>query len=261
MTRKHLVELEDLPWFPAILRDGGTAFLEFAERMSGHGRMLMPPLARALQETGATRIVDLCSGGGGPVASMADELARAGHTLPVVLTDRYPNLPAFEHAASGSAGRVTGWAESVDATAVPPSLSGFRTVFNAFHHFPPQLARAVLQDAVNQAQPIGVFEVVSREAPMLLGILLTPITVTLSMPFWRPFRWPWIVWTWLLPVMQPFVLWDGLVSWLRIYSVDELRALVETLDAPGWKWDIGTIQFGNAPLHGTYLIGTPPVRT
>lgn len=260
MSRMQLVELEDLPWFPRVLRDGGTAFLEFAEKLSGHGRMLVGPLERALDATGETRLVDLCSGGGGPAAVIADELAKRGRKVTVTLTDLYPNTHAFEHAARNSQGAVTGRAEPVDATAVPADLQGFRTIWNAFHHFPPELARKVLADAVAQRQPIGVFEVVSRELPMLLGLLLTPITVTLSLPFWRPFRWPWLVWTWLLPVMQPFVLWDGIVSWLRIYSTDELNALVADLDAPDWVWEIGAIKLGNAPLHGTYLVGYPKPR-
>ena len=79
----HLVELEDLPWFPAILRDGGTAYLEFAARMAGHAQLLAPVLERALRTTGAHQIVDLCSGGGGPVRGLADELvhraAEVGH--------------------------------------------------------------------------------------------------------------------------------------------------------------------------------------
>lgn len=53
MRRMQLMELEDLPDCPAVLRDGGTAFLELAERMSGHGRMLLAPLERALDATGA----------------------------------------------------------------------------------------------------------------------------------------------------------------------------------------------------------------
>jgi hypothetical protein len=256
----QLVELEDLPWFPAILRDGGTCFLEFAERMSGHGRMLVPPLERALDATGETHLSDLCAGGGGPAATIADELAKRGRTVTVTLTDLYPNTPAFERAAQASPGIVMGRAEPVDATAVPAELRGFRTIFNAFHHFPPALAKQILADAVRQRQPIGVFEVVSRELPMLLGLLITPISVTLSMPFWRPFRWPWLLLTWVIPVMQAFILWDGLVSWLRIYSVEELRALVADLDAPDWEWDIGTIQLGKAPLHGTYLVGYPKPR-
>jgi hypothetical protein len=258
MKRMQLIELEDLPWFPAVLRDGGTAFLALAERMSGHGRMLVGPLERALDATGETRIIDLCSGGGGPAATLADELKKRGRDVTVTLTDLYPNTAAFAHAASTSAGRVIGIAEPVDATAVPATLQGFRTVWNAFHHLPPDAARKVLADAVAQGQPIGVFEVVSRELPMLAGLLLTPVTVTLTMPFWRPFRWEWVLWTWLVPLMQPFALWDGLVSWLRIYSVDELRELVAGLEAPGWTWDIGTIKLGAAPLHGTYLVGYPP---
>jgi hypothetical protein len=189
---------------------------------------------------------------------MADELKKRGLSVQVTLTDLYPNIPAFQWAASQSAGDVRGLERPVDAAAVPPELQGLRTIFNAFHHFEPAQARLVLQDAVDQGQPIAVFEVVSRELPMLLGLLLSPLSVTLSMPMWRPFRWPWLIWTWLVPVMQPFVLWDGLVSWLRIYSPDELRALVATLKAPGWEWDIGQVKLGDAPLHGTWLIGYPP---
>ena len=150
-----------------------------------------------------------------------------------------------------------GWQTLVDGTKVPADLRGVRTIWNAFHHFRPEQARSILQNAVADRQGIAVFEVVSHELPRLLGLLMTPISVTLSMPLWRPFRWQWLLWTWLVPVMQLFVMWDGIVSWLRIYSVKELEALVADIDAPHWVWDIGTIQLGNAPLHGTYLVGYP----
>lgn len=261
MKRLQLVELEDLPWFPRVLRDGGTAFLELVARVSGHGRMMLPPLERALDATGESRLVDLCSGGGGPAAMIVDELARRDRRVSVTLTDLYPNLPAFEHAARKRDGAIRGHAEPVDATAVPPELKGFRTVFNAFHHLPPEAARKALADAVAQRQPIGVFEIVSRELPMLAALLFLPVAVTASVPFWRPFRWSWLFWTWLVPVMQPFVLWDGLVSWLRIYSEEELRELVAQIDAPpDWVWEIGTVKLGRAPIHGTYLVGYPRPR-
>lgn len=257
MPRVHLLELEDQPWFPAILRDGGTAFLAFAERMSGHGRGMAEPLVRALEATGATHLVDLCSGGGGPAAVMVDELARRGHEVTVTLTDLYPNPEAFAWSAALAPGRVTGLPSPVDARAVPRELVGLRTIFNAFHHFRPDDARRVLQNAVDAGQPVAVFEVVSREAPMLLGLLGAPITATLSFPLWRPFRWAWLPFI-LLPVLQLFILWDGLVSWLRIYSEPELRALAASLDAPGWTWDIGKVRHGDTPLHGTFLVGVPP---
>lgn len=254
MKRMHLVELEDLPWFPAVLRDGGTAYLEFAVRSSGHAKALIPTVLRGLAAASATRMIDLCSGGGGPVRLVTDALPTP---IDVVLTDLYPNPAAFAHAAEGSKARIEGRTQPVDATDVPQDLVGFRTIFNAFHHFRPEVARKVLADAVAKRQPIGVFEVVSREPLMLLAMLLTPLSVTLSMPGWRPFRWQWVLWTWLIPLMQPFVLWDGLVSWLRIYSVEELRELVAGIDSPDWEWEIGTIKLGSAPAHATYLLGRP----
>ncbi len=257
MKRLHLVELEDLPWFPGILRDGGTSYLEFAVRVSGHAKLLAPKLQEALAATGSTEIVDLCSGGGGPVRILAEELAARGKPVTVKLTDAYPNAPALQHAAEGSNGRITWEPTPVDATAVPASLTGFRTIFNAFHHFRPDTARRILADAARARRPIGVFEVVSREPLPLIGMLTAPLMVMLTMPLWRPFRWQWILWTWLVPVMPLFVVWDGVVSWLRIYGEDELRELVAGIDAPGWTWDIGRIRLGNAPAHATYLIGRP----
>jgi hypothetical protein len=257
MKRIHLVELEDLPWFPAVLRDGGTSYLELVLRLSGHARMLAPTLAAAMKRTGSTEIVDLCSGGGGPVRIVVDALAEGGLPVTARLTDLYPNTPAHAHIAAASGGRISFERAPVDATAVPANLKGFRTIFNAFHHFQPDAARRILADAMHARQPIGVFEVVSREPLPLFGMFTAPLGVTLTMPFWRPFRWQWILWTWIVPIMPLFVVWDGLVSWLRVYGEDELRELISGLNDPGYTWEIGRIRLGDAPAHATWLIGTP----
>lgn len=257
MRRLHLVELEDLPWFPAVLRDGGTTYLEFAVRLSGHAKALVPTLAAALRRTQNTEIVDLCSGGGGPVRVIADELARTGTPVSVRLTDFFPNLRAFARAAAGSDGRISFEPVPVDAAHVPAHLTGFRTLFNAFHHFRPADARSILADAAAAGRPIGVFEVVSRGPLSLFGMLTAPLGALLTVPFWRPFRWSWLFWSWVVPVLPLFILWDGLVSWLRIYGVEELRELVADIDAPDYTWDIGRIQLGKAPAHAIYLIGRP----
>ncbi len=147
--------------------------------------------------------------------------------------------------------------EPVDATAVPRELDGFRTLWNAFHHFRPDAARRILADAVAARRPIAVFEVVSRELLPLLGLLLSPLNVLVAMPFVRPRRWSWLFFTYVVPVIPLFVLWDGVVSWLRIYSERELRELVSGIDARAWRWDIGRVRLGRAPAHATYLIGMP----
>jgi hypothetical protein len=79
------------------------------------------------------------------------------------------------------------------------------------------------------------------------------------MPFVRPFRWSGLFFTYVLPVLPLLVVFDGLVSCLRVYSVAELEALAAEVEAarPGYRFETGRIRIGRAPVHATYLIGTP----
>lgn len=256
--RMQLVELEDLPWFPSVMRDAGTAFIALAARVAGHAAMLVPKIEEALARSGTTDLVDLCVGGGGPLPVVVASLRARGWTGTAWASDLYPNRPAMARLAAESDGAIRPRPDPVDATAVPADLPGLRVIFNAFHHFPPDKARAVLEDAVRSGRPIAVFEIVSREPLPLLGLLMSPLNFALALPFLRPFHWAWVPLTYVVPALPAFVFWDGIVSWLRIYSVGELQALVADLDAPGWTWDIGRIQLGSAPAHATYLVGVPP---
>jgi hypothetical protein len=258
MNRIQLVELEDLPWFPRLFRDAGTGFLELMVRVSGHAKVLVPKVEEALRRAGETRVIVLAAGGGGPMGIVADELERRGLRIDGVLTDLYPNVPKLEAVAAASAGKLRVVRESVDAAKIPEHTRGLRLLFNAFHHFDRPLALSVLRAAVRDGQPIAIFEVVSREALPLVGMLMAPLNFALTLPLQRPFRWGWLPFTFLLPLLPAFVLFDGVVSWLRIWSVPELKGLVAELDAPGWTWDIGLIRLGGAPAHATYLVGVPP---
>lgn len=126
-------------------------------------RPLLPKIRSIIQSLHADRIIDLCSGGTGPLLSL-QKLLRTAHSQPlkVLLTDKYPNLPAFRRAAEASGGTVSFVDESVDATEVPEELAGFRTLFGSFHHFQPGVAREILRDVALKKQGIGVFEYTER---------------------------------------------------------------------------------------------------
>jgi hypothetical protein len=51
------------------------------------------------------------------------------------------------------------------------------------------------------------------------------------------------------------LLFDVIVSLLRLYSVEDLRDLTAGLDQ--YDWDIGTVRARPVPLWTTYLIGIP----
>jgi hypothetical protein len=256
MPRLHLFEWEDFPWFPAVLRDAATAYLRRAVEVTGQADRLAPKLAEAVRRARAERIVDLCSGGAGPMVALARALETQEARVPVTLTDLYPNVPALEEAVRVSEGAVAFERESVDATRVPAELTGMRTLFNAFHHFRPEAARAILEDAVSARQPIAVFEVVSRDPAALFGILFAPLAVLLLMPTIRPLKSSWLLFTYVIPLVPLLVLWDGVVSCLRVYSPEELEKLVEGLPADGYRWEIGRLPIGG-PAKATYLLGRP----
>jgi len=258
MKRLHLIELEDLAGFPTPIRDGITDFLEYAVVVSNLYKPIIPRLERVLKTLRIQRIVDLCSGGGGPWKSLQTHLAplREGQTT-VCLTDRYPNVAALTELKQDSQGRLDFVATSISAMNVPAELEGFRTLFSSFHHFPPEQARAILEDAVVKRQGIAIFESTQRHPLFLLYMLFTPILVLLSAPFIRPFKWQRLFWTYLIPAIPLAVMFDGIVSCLRTYTVAELTELTQGLGDGAYEWEMGVERLGFLPVGVTYLIGYP----
>jgi hypothetical protein len=257
MRRRQLVELEDLPWCPKAVRDGGTDWLGFMANGTRAFTPIAPKLRAAMAATGTSNVLDLCSGGGGPWLTLERELATSG-PVKVTLSDRFPNVTAFRHAARRSDGRLAFSEDSVDATDVPPAFDGVRTMFNAFHHFPPPVARAILADAVRKRRAIGVFEAITHRGIGLAAMPLQVPAMLLFTPFVRPFKWSRLLLTYLLPLIPLIVLFDGTVSMCRVYLGDELRELVAAV--PGhetFAWEIGTAPMPGLPVGLTYLVGVP----
>lgn len=238
-----------------------TDFLRFLMETFAPYRGAAPILARTLSGLNDVRVIDLCSGGGGPWLDLVRRIpAVAGPAPRVRLTDRFPNLAAFARLWTASDGAIEGETEPVSATAVPARLTGFRTLFTALHHFPPGAAHAILADAVRARQGIAAFEVTRRTPLALLGILFLPLLVLLFTPFIRPFSWSRLLWTYLVPVLPLAVWFDGTVSCLRTYTPQELGNLVQDLQ-DGYTWEIGTVRSAPFPSRVTYLVGLPQTRS
>ena len=253
----HLFELEDQPWFPAIIRDLATDYIHFVEVTFQLCRPVVPLLADAFRSTASRHVIDLCSGGGGPIPALQHALAAEGLELRFTLTDRFPNLPAFRRAKERSQGKIEFIREPVDARAIPTSLRGFRTMFNSFHHFRPAEAKTVLRDAAEAGQPIGIFEIPERALVLILLTALTPLLVALATPFIRPFEWRRIFWTYVLPAVPLTCAWDGIVSQLRAYTAAELLEISKDIAPGSFVWRAGRVSIPTTPGHVTYLLGYP----
>lgn len=259
MRRLHLFEWEDQPWFPHLWRNYLTdilqyTFTKFAPRMPIVARLIGTLLDRA----GTDCIVDLCSGSTGPLLWFRQVLEEErGRPVHLLLTDRYPNVRAFAAAQASSNGRVAFRADSIDATAVPDELEGVCTMFLAFHHFRPEAARRILENAAVQKRAIAVFDVTERSVKALLATPLFPVVALVVTPFVRPFRLGRLFWTYLLPVVPLGVFWDGLVSCLRTYTVAELKEMTASIGARDYAWEVGRARVTGTLAQVTYLAGYP----
>lgn len=250
MQRLHLFELEDLPWFPRPIRDGGTDVLDFAFARMGFYRPLVSELIALMETTGQRRLVDLCSGGGGGALQMVTMLREAGHgDLELVLTDRFPNAAAIARVQGLGDPTVRWHPAPVDAFHVPPELpAGIRTMYGALHHFRPQDVQRLIQAAVDDGVPLAFFDVaappVLRKVPgVIVSLLAVPNMLglftasLLAVPFVRPWSASRLLLTYAVPAIPMLFAWDGMVSGLRAYTPEELLALAHGVrGSEGYAW-------------------------
>ena len=253
LPRVQLFEWEDLEWFPHAIRDLALDYLGFLEVRFALHKPVLPLLRRMFEETGTLKVVDLCSGRGGMVLALYEALASQGINVEFALTDKFPNLRAFRDISSQHPLNLRYISDSVDARRVPPELVGVRTIFNAFHHFSPGAARAVLQNAVKAGQPICIFEIPERRLLTIISLLLTPLFVAFATPLIRPFVWKRLLWTYLIPLVPFICCWDGVVSQLRAYTIAELSELTKAFE--DYEWSAGSTSIHGQPGHLTYLLG------
>lgn len=254
MGRIHLFEFEDQSWFPDFLRNYGTDFLQFLSNKTNMYKPIIPLFSKILQKQGIAQMIDLGSGGGGGLIRLNEELLSLHPDLKIILTDLYPNFSAFEY-TKVHASNFEYYPEPVDARNVPEDLKGLRTQFLSFHHFRTKDAIQILQNAVNSDESIAIFEAQERSIPSVLAMIFSPITVLLTTPFIRPFKWGRILFTYLIPIVPIFVLWDGVVSAFRTYSVDEMNQLISQVENhETYNWEVNKIKSGPGVI--LYLIGT-----
>ena len=262
-VRLQLLELEDQPWFPAVIRAGMMDYLRFMITLLHTYRPIAPLLAEGLRRTNQTHLLELGAGAGGGTEDVYQALRQEPGLAEVriTLTDLYPQPTAWADIARRTHGAIQGAPESVNALAVPASKAGFRAIFSAFHHFPPPAATALLRDAVQAGQGIAVLEGAGKHW-LEIGLAWTvlPVAQLLLTPFFRPFRLSRLVFTYLLPLIPLGTIFDGTVSILRLYPPDYLLRLARLADPTGrYAWQAGKKRHWWGP-EVTYLIGWPIVN-
>jgi hypothetical protein len=274
MRRIQYIEIHDQSWFPSAIRDEITDALQFGFNKIKAYSPIAPVLQDAFDSARPSAsdrktIVDLCSGGGGPWFDLAKKIQRRlpngdPQPLQIWLTDKFPNVSGTENISKSDASlnHIAFYPSAVDATNVPRELKGFRTLFTSFHHFPPDQARSILQNAVDAGEGIGIFEITRRAPAAIARVFAWTAFLFFGTPWVRPFRWTRLLWTYVIPIIPLVLMHDGVVSCLRSYRPSEMLELVRELSTNDkdyeWKAAEFAANFWQPPV--TYLIGCPRSR-
>lgn len=254
----HLFEFEDFHWFPGILREGQTDYLHFVISKADIYGPAAAIIKDVLDNSDTDGIIDLCSGGGGGIDLFQKDIEEiTGRKIKITLSDKYPNIPAFEKIRKMTSGSIDFIKEPVDIKKVPENIKSIRTIFSAFHHFSHDDACAILKEAVKNRVPIAIFEGADKNILYFLGILLsTPVIFFFITPFLKPFKLSRLFFTYIVPLIPITTTWDGLVSILRMHTPKEMMEMTKEAGGDAYNWKAGKAKgrLGNTIM---YLTGYP----
>ncbi len=250
MKRLHLFEFSDQKWLPVIFRRYLTDLLQFHLNADKTYDVVIPVLNAILKKNKIVQLIDICSGSSGPWKRWMQEKKITADS--VILTDKFPQLSLDRIKKLPDGLKI--YPHAVDALNVPPSLHGGLTFFTGFHHFKTREALAILKNAVMQKRTICIFEFTERNTLKILSMLFSPLIVlTLTFKI-RPLSFARIFWTCIIPVVPLIYLWDGMVSNLRTYTLQELIEMhfPYTND---YHWESARLTASNDYQQVSYLIG------
>jgi hypothetical protein len=261
MKRIHLFEVEDYPWFPNFIRICMTRYIAALHGLMGTPVTLAEVLDKSLQKNKKDKILDMCSGSGGPMLAtqkiLQEEYGYADLTL--TLSDLYPNTIAAQKINQVEGNQVSYLTTPVDVTKVDTKQDALRTMICSLHHMKPATVEAILKDAQENNQPFCAYEISDNSAPFILWWTAIPfsfIMVFFLTPLVRPMTWQQIVFTYLIPIIPLCIAWDGAVSNARTYTLSDLDEILVKLPATTtYTWERATIAGKGG--RKIYLLGHP----
>lgn len=261
MKRYSLFEFADLRWFPSILRKGLMDLLRDFIELTGVYRPVVPFLKECLSQSHQHKIIDMASGGGGPLVHLEKEINKnatqeENTLIPIVLSDIYPQLESWKWIKKQHP-TIDFIAQPMDITNLPitEELQGLHTFFSCLHHLEEKQIQKLLQNTMQNQQSIVIFEgATKRGIEVMAAIFLLPLAVFIRALFVRPFCVWRVIFTYFIPILPFLMAWDGTVSILRLYPEKYWEKWATS--TPSFEWKTGVIDshFG---LQVRYLFGKP----
>ena len=240
LPRLQSFEFNEMPKIPAAIRESILETLSdvlFKEHYYQPVYSVLEELSRTMDSD----ILDQCSGSGGCIPDLARFWPQSNPAR-IYLSDLNPQIEIFEQLRQQAPERIDYVPYPVDATRFDRLMQRWpeffpqhpmpriRTIFTAFHHFPPPVAQQVLQDAYRHRQVLVLAEPFDRDDwKSFLGFSWHGAWAMPGAIWNSPHkRWHKRLLT-LLLITPMAAAWDDLISFLRIYrkkDFDQMIALM-----------------------------------
>jgi hypothetical protein len=244
MRRLQLFEFGDQPWMRGWLREAYLDALNFALRVGRQYRGMCNVFSQWTARAGSSCVLDLGSGGAGPIETLVREGRRGHVAMPeIVLSDLYPSLDRYARLAETYDGEISYITGPVSADHVDNQDIRLRSLCSTFHHFPPETARRIIEDAARNSDGVFIMEPFMRDWRHFLLVLLTGPFIYMVAPFFSGrFEFRKVLACTVLPVVPAMLIFDGCVSVMRVYAPQEIESMLPE-DVRG-KF---TLQSGHVP--------------
>jgi hypothetical protein len=256
MRRLHLIELHEQRWVPRLVRESFVESLSIVLRITGVYSGVPPLYAEWLRNSGGREVLDLASGAAGPTAALITDLQRIGVEPPkFCLSDLFPAKGKFNEMRLAHPQHIRFISEPVNALCVDTARGrDLRQIISAFHHFKPDQARSIVEDAVKHSRGICILEPFQRTLLHLLIAALTIFPALIAPFFARKWRLRHFLTSLIIPVVPLMLVFDAAVSVLRSYTKEEIERMVDSLSADNFQWVVGSTRF-MLVFRTTYVFG------
>jgi SAM-dependent methyltransferase len=224
-----------MEWAPAWYHLYMRRYLVFYYRLFQYFKLWIPAISDFIEKTGSHSYLECCAGSGEVlgllVSRLPENLVRDKN---FVLSDISP-LPEFVEQVNAKPDSAIRYSEiPIDATRIPEKLDYPRIFINSFHHFPPETVSQIIDSSIQSKQGIIILEYVRHSVLGYLSMLSGSLMILVTLPFVvKPRDLPLMaLLTYILPLFPLMFLWDGIVSCLRVYSAEELSALISEQKIP-----------------------------
>lgn len=208
-------ELEDLTWFPPLLRNFQTDFIGFVvTRFKFYDRFIRYLKSISIQQQ---PMFDLGSGSGEPAITIFRE---SDCFSQLILSDKYPQLLTFAHP------KISYLSQSMDVNEMEFQPGICYTMFNVFHHFSDK-EKLQIVNRMNASGSVAFFvEILEPRFDTFLKVIFTTTVGNLLMaPFIKPFSLLRLFFTYIIPINILTITYDGVISVFKSRSVTQYQRL------------------------------------